>query len=192
MKSFPPDAFTPSTGKLGQLIYENPDRGISPRLEFSIEIPFEPFELADEDEEISTALWLSGLRVEAKSWRDLSETSCEDSSLKAAEGSIRMFNAMNPVEVSKLEFGAAEGGTIDISMEVEMDFELDGDEEYGVVTQELSAKLEIDGLRIATSIDKRLKSDPAAIASEIGGAIDLSAYGELEKVPGGVMLPIKI
>jgi hypothetical protein len=40
MSELPENAFKPASGKLGQLIFENPGAGIEPRLEFYIEIAF--------------------------------------------------------------------------------------------------------------------------------------------------------
>ena len=189
MKSFPPEAFAPLNGKLTQLIYENPDRGVAPRLEFALEIPFEPFELDDEEEEVTTALWISGIRPEVKSFRELAGQALGTSALTGSEGSVRLFHAMNPVELSELRFEAVGDGTVEVELQADIDFELDGDEEYGIVTISLKAPLEIHGLRIATSIDKRLNGDPDAICSEIGSLVDLSAYGAPERVPGGLVLP---
>ena len=106
------------------------------------------------------------------------------------DGSMRLFDAMNPVEVQKLEFGAISGGNVSVKVEGEVDFEIEGDEDYGVVRINLSCELEIGGLRVATSIDKRLKSDEAAITAEICDVVELGDHGSLEKVPGGVVFPI--
>ena len=189
MSEFADDAFTPASGKLGQLIYENPGKEIAPRLEFAIDIPFEAFEA--EDEEVSTSLWLNGIRPDVKSWAELEGTSCETKVLYQVDGSVMLFGEMNPVEISKLEFGKISGQTIEVSIEAEIDFEQGAEPDYGLVPLNLQMSLAVDSLRIATSLDKRFKSDPAAIAAEIGDAADLSAYGELEKVPGGMAYPVK-
>ncbi|MEM9478888.1 MAG: hypothetical protein AAGA58_04405 [Verrucomicrobiota bacterium] len=188
MKSFPPNAFAFSTGKLGHLVFENPDEATGPKLGYTLEINFEPFEL--EDEEVTTSVWLSGIPLPAKSWRDVASTSCDDSALNAIDGSMRLFNAMNPVFVDKLTFGESDGQTIEVTFEGEADFRMHGDEDYGTLPLNLSVKLDIDNLRIGTSIEKRLGGDPEAIAAEIQEVVDLSAYGELTKVPGGVVFPI--
>ena len=188
MKAFPAQAFVPKSSKLSQLIHENPERGMAPRLEFSIEIVFESFEL--EDEEVSTALWLSGLRSDVSDWRGLDSRSFQTRELGLIDGSIRLFQAMNPVEVSKLALGPISGNSVAADLEVEIDFEIEGDDEYGIVPLNLSCELEIADLRVATSIEKRLNGDAAAIRAEIASAVDIEAYGAMEKVPGGVLFPL--
>ena len=189
MKTFPDDAFIPEPGRLAQLIYENPDRGISPRLEFSVEIPFEDFEL--EGEEISTSLWLSGIQLPAKSWQELSSADADPAALARIDGSLRLFGAMNPVELTALKFSEIAASSIEVRLAIEVDFEAEGDDDYGIVPLELEAALAIGELKIATSIEKRLKGDAAAIAEAISDRVDLSVYGELEKVPGGVSYPLR-
>ena len=75
MSDLPENAFVPASGKLGQMIYENPGAGIEPRLEFFVEIAFRPFEY--DDEEIAPILRLNGILVEAKKWSDLAGQSLE-------------------------------------------------------------------------------------------------------------------
>ena len=188
MSSFPSTAFQPQPGKLGQLIYENPDRGVAPRLDLTIEVPFEPFELEDEDDEISTMLLLSGIRVEGKSWRDFANAAAD---VSLADGQVRLFGVHNPVELTSLTFGELDGQTISANLEFEIDFEMEGNDEYGIVPLTLEAKLEIGPLRIATSINKRLHGEADAIESELAGVVDFSAYGSIEKAPGGLEYPLR-
>ena len=44
MSDLPEDAFRATSGKLGQLIYENPSAGVDPELRFFLELAFRPFE----------------------------------------------------------------------------------------------------------------------------------------------------
>lgn len=187
MKHFPSNAFEPEPGKLNQLIFENPERGIAPRLEYSIELPFAPFELVDDADEISTVLRLSGIQAEAKSWRELEGKSAN---VRLSDGAIRLFDAHNPVELTSLTFGALSGTSIAVSLEISIDFELEGDPDYGEIERSLSAELEIGPLRVATSINKRFGGDEQLLAAEIGGVASLADYGPLTKAPGGLEYPL--
>ncbi|MFT5467922.1 MAG: hypothetical protein ACI8UO_003030 [Verrucomicrobiales bacterium] len=185
MNSFPTSAFQPQPGKLGHLVFENPDRGVAPRLELSIDLPFGPFEI--DDEEISTALLLSGIRVQGRSWRDF-ENAAADISL--ADGQVRLFGSHNPVELTSLTFGELSGQTISAKLEFEIDFEMEGNDEYGIIPLTLDAKLEIGRLRIATSINKRLNAEASEIERELAEIVDFAAYGAMEKAPGGLEYPL--
>ncbi|MEM7011720.1 MAG: hypothetical protein AAF585_09570 [Verrucomicrobiota bacterium] len=185
MSEFPENAFQPKPGKLGQLIYENPDRGVTPRLEFSIEAPFEPFEI--EDEEVETALLLSGIRISGSCWRELAGVAAD---VSLADGAVRLFGVQNPVEVSSLTFGDLSGTAIDVRLDCEIDFEMEGNDEYGIHSLTIETKLEIGPLRIATSMNKRLEGDGAAIAEQLNGVVNLSAHGPIEKAPGGLEYPL--
>ena len=71
-----------------------------------------------------------------------------------------------------------------------MDFEVEADSDLGQVPLSLNCDLEISPLKVATSLEKRHRDDLAAITNEVSGLVDLTAYGELQKVPGGVAFPI--
>ena len=190
MSALSDNAFSPEVGKLGQLVYENAARGIAPRLEFSMEIPFQPFEL--EDEELETALLLSGIRPGVKSWLELEDSTCSAEVLQSIDGSIRLIDEVHSVEIQKLQFHAIDGRSIAIAIDAEVECDLDDVTEDGILPLAFTATLSTDCLRVATTLDKRLKGDPAAITKEITDVVDLSVYGGLEKVPGGLVFPIKV
>ena len=73
----------------------------------------------------------------------------------------------------------------------EPDFEIEADrDDLEQVELRFDLPLVIDGLRVATSLEKRCNGDPAAISDAVAPLADLDHYGPLEKVPGGFVFPI--
>lgn len=192
MSELPENAFTPASGKLGQMIFENPGAGIAPRLEFYIEIAFQPFEF--DDEELSPILRLNGIQAEAKKWSDLAEQTMEfpyHPKPGSIDAGIHMFYVQNPADVTALKFGEITDGKLPVAFDTEVDFEIEADSELEQVSMSIQTLLEITPLKVATSLEKQHKGDVAAITTAVTGLVDLDAYAELEKVPGGFEFPIK-
>ena len=185
--------FSPISGKLGQLIFESPDSGLVPRLEFFIELEFQEAEI--DGESAKPFFRASNIVVDAKSWKDLEHSSYEFSWAPkpgSIEAAMVLFGEQNPADVVALNFGGAEAGKLSVSFETEVDFEIEADrDELGQVELSFSKfLLEIAPLKIATSLAKRCQGDSEAISKAISEIIDSSAYGAVSKVPGGFELPI--
>ena len=185
--------FSPISGKLGQLIFESPDSGLLPRLEFFIELEFQEAEI--DGELVKPFFRASNIVVEAKSWKDLENLSHEfpwAPKLGSIEAAMVLFGEQNPADVGALNFGGAEAGKLSVSFETEVDFEIEADrDELGQIELSFSDfPLEIAPLKIATSLAKRCEGDPEAISKAISEIIDSSVYGAVSRVPGGFELPI--
>ena len=152
-----------------------------------IELPFTEFEL--EDEPVETRLHLNEILLpDVRSWEELSGQSSPTP--ESIDGTLPLFDAHNPVEAFALTFGEREGQQIHVNIHVEIDFEQEGDDDYGVIERTFEAKLNIEPLRIATSLEKRLKGEEADILAAIRPAIEIDAYGPLAKAPGGFEMPL--
>lgn len=192
MSELPDGTFRPATGKLGQLIYENPGEGIEAHLQFFIEIAFEPFEL--DDEMLHPLLRISNIVVPARSWKDL-ENSGHDFPYAPKPGSVDgamiLFGEQNPADVTRLNFGACQDGKLVVQFSTEVDFEIEADrEDLEQIEFHFDLGLEVQPLRIATSLEKRYQGDPDEITNGIADLVDVNQYGPIEKVAGGFVLSL--
>lgn len=187
MSDLPEGAFQPAGGKLGQLIYENPGEGVEPHLQFFIEISFQPFEL--DDEVMNPLLRINQIVVPAKSWKDLENSEYEFPYAPkpgSVDGAVMLFGEQNPADVTKLKFGGCEDGKIAVQFATEVDFEIEADrDDLEQIEMEFDLSLEIQPLRVSTSLEKRCDGDADEIRKAVSEVIDLEAYGSLEKVAGG-------
>lgn len=191
MSNAPDGTFQATSGKLGQIIYENPDEGIAPQLRFFIEIAFAPFEW---DGETLTPLFRAdNIIVPVKSWRALTNTKHEfpwAPKPGSVEAAILLFGEHNPADVTALKFGPLTDGKLSAEFATEVDFEIEADrDDLEQIEFEFSLPLSIEPLRISTRLEKRCQGDEATIMSELASLIETDAYGDIEKVPGGFVLP---
>jgi len=188
MSDLPEGAFVPAEGKLGQMIFEDPGAGIAPRLEFFIEIAFQPFEI--DDEEVKPLFRGNNIIVpELRSWQALEKSVHEfpwAPKPGSVDGAVLLFGVHNPADVIKLEFGGISDGKIDVKFSTEVDFEVEADrDDLEQIELSFEMPLTIEPLRVATSIEKRCQGEESAIAAAIAEHVDLDKYGPIEKVPGG-------
>lgn len=192
MSDLPDDYFNPVEGKLGQLIYENPGDGIEPRLQFFIEIAFQPFEIGDEA--VSPILRVDNIVVEASSWKDLQSQTFEfpwAPKPGSVEAAVLLFGEHNPADVIKLAFGEISEGKLPVSFETEVDFEIEADrDDLEQVEMEFDLALTPQPLRVSTSLEKRCQGDETEIHKAISDLVRISDYGEIEKVPGSFVFPV--
>ncbi|MDF1825001.1 MAG: hypothetical protein P1U68_10185 [Verrucomicrobiales bacterium] len=192
MSDLPEEYFKPVSGKLGQLIYENPADGVGPRLQFFVEIAFAPFEI--DDESVSPILRVDNIVVEAGSWKSLQDRVVDFPYAPkpgSVEGAVLLFGEHNPADVTKMNFGKVEDGKVIVSFETEVDFEIEADrDDLEQVEMSFDLALAVEPLRISTSLEKRCQGDEAAISAEVGKLVDLESYGEIEKAPGGFIYPV--
>lgn len=190
MSDEPGDILLPKSGKLGQLIFENPGAGIEPRLEFFVEIGFGTIET--EEEELSPILRLNNILTGAKSWRELAGRKLEfpyHPKPGSIDAGVHLFHVQNPADVTALQFGDMVEGKMPVAFDTEIDFEIEADSEWGQIELSVDQLLEIGPLRVATSIEKRHQGDLDAITAEVASLVDLEAYDALEKVSGGFEFP---
>jgi hypothetical protein len=192
MSELPDGAFQPAGGKLGQMIFENPGEEIDPHLQFFIEIAFQPFEL--DDEVLSPLLRINNIVVPAKSWKDLAESGHEFPYAPkpgSVDGAVMLFGEQNPADVTQLQFGECQDGKIAVQFSTEVDFEIEADrEDLEQIEMNFDLLLEVQSLRISTSLEKRCDGDEDAIVSAVVGLVDLEVYGPLEKVAGGFVFSV--
>lgn len=187
------EVLRPQSGKLGQLIFENPGAGIDPRLEFFVEIGFATIET--DEGELSPILRLNHILTGARSWRELAGQKLEfpfHPRPGSIDAGVHLFHVQNPADVTFLQFGEVADGKIPVVFDTEIDFEIEADSEWGQVEISVNQPLEIGPLRVATSIEKRHKGDLEAITAEVASLVDLEAYDSLEKVSGGFEFPSSV
>lgn len=195
MEAIPDNAFVSSSGKLGQLVKEEPESAAGVQLVFFVEIAFEKFEW--QGQELAPILRVNGLNPEGvKQWRALERQRYEfpyapkPGSLDAG---IHLFQVQNPADVTALQFGAMDStGKLPVQFEAEVDFEIEADMEWEQVELQIDCALEVASLKIATSIDKKCPGDESAIYEMLGDVIDTEAYESMVRVPGGLEMPIKL
>lgn len=187
MSERPVGIFETVSGKLGQSVYENQAKGCEPELRFFVEIAFVPFEWDGEGHR--PLLRIDNLLVPVESWQGLSEQvydfpyAPKPGSLESA---VLMFGEHNPADVTRIEFGAIENGKLNCAFETEVDFEIEADrDDLEQIEMSLNLLLDVEPLRVSTSLEKRCKGDAAQIAGAVKNVVDLSKYGSLEKLPGG-------
>lgn len=184
--------FVPVGGKLGQILFENPEEEIAIRLEFFIEIAFQSFEI--DGEELKPLFRADRIVVPVKSYRQLAGETFEfpwapkPGSVGAA---MLLFREHNPADVTQIRFGEFNDGSIRAAFSTEVDFEIEADrDDLGQIEFEFDLDLSVDSLRVATGLEKRHQSDPDMIANAAAPAVALADYGTIEKIPGGFAFPV--
>lgn len=188
------DQFQPKAGRLGQLITESAVSETGLRLEFFIEIDFAEAEI--DGETVTPFFRVSQIAVPVQSWCGLANTEHEfpwAPKPGSVDAAMLLYGIQNPADVVALRFGEIDGEKITVSFKTEVDFEIEADrDELGQIEIELSGfALDIQPLRIATSLEKRCDSDPDGIRNAISAAVDLSDYGPVTKASGGFILEAK-
>lgn len=190
MSDLPEGTFQPQSGKLGQTVFKSPGDS-APELRFFVEISFRPFDWDDESQ--SPLLRIDNLTAPVKSWTELAERSFEfryAPNPGSVEAAVLMFGCHNPADVTGIEFGAIEDGRLPCRFETEVDFEMEaGREDLEQVEMAFDLLLQVEPLRVSTSLEKQCDGDPDAIREIVGQAVDFSQYGEIEKVSGGYVFP---
>ena len=186
------DDLVPVSGKLGQLIFEDPGAGIAPRLEFFIEIALMPVDV--DGEEMKPLFRANNILVaEVRSGKGLESTAPEfpwAPKPGSVDAAVLMFGVHNPADVTALKFGAVSDGKIAVSFSTDVDFEVEADrDDLQQVELSFEMALTIEPLRVATSLEKRCQGDESAITAAVAEWVELSDYGALEKVPGGYAFP---
>lgn len=189
-KKFPPDAFQPEQGYLEPIIFENSSVGIPLGLHYTISFPFAPFDL--EGEEVSTELVLDLIDLPVRSWRELAGHA-HDFPVYPAEGcidgSVYLFHAHNPVNVTRLSFGSIKGLSIPVTIDLSIDFTVEGDEAYGVPVMQWEAELEITPLKAINRVQEECGNDPERLARHIQQLVDLAAHGAPVVEDGTILFP---
>ncbi len=187
MSEFPPNAFSATGGTLSQWVVDDPENGVDPHVVFSLEIAFAPFEVGEES--VETALWLGGLDPSVAHWRELAGRApfADPSELDA---SLRLFGSINPVELSRFKFGEAGAASLEVSLSGEIDFEMEGHDEFGRHHLDVAIPVEAGPLRVSKAIETRCERDETAIDAFLRPHLDLSGFGPLEKAPGSWTYPV--
>jgi hypothetical protein len=187
MSERPEGIFETASGKLGQTVYENQAEGCGPELRFFVEIAFVPFEW--DDEAHRPLLRIDNLLVPVKNWQGLAGQAYEFPYAPkpgSLESAVLMFGEHNPADVTRIKFGAIDNGKLNCVFETEVDFEIEADrDDLEQIEMSLNLSLDVEPLRVSTSLEKRCQGDADQIAGAIKNVVDLSKYGNLEKLPGG-------
>ena len=102
-----------------------------------------------------------------------------------------LFGEQNPADVTRLQFGECQVGKIAVQFSTEVDFEIEADrEDLEQIEMNFDLLLEVQPLRISTSLEKRCDGDEDAIVSAVVRLVDLEVYGPLEKVAGGFVFSV--
>ena len=108
------------------------------------------------------------------------------------EAAIPLFYEQNPADVTEIEFGKGQEGSIGVKFQTEVDFEIEADrDDLGQVALEFDLPLRVEPLRVSTALEKRWNGDAADITRAVGAVVDLEGHGDLEKVPGGFQFPVQ-
>ncbi|HEX7898538.1 MAG TPA: hypothetical protein VF950_12310 [Planctomycetota bacterium] len=134
-------------GTLHALIFENLKIGLPRALFYDLEIPLAPFDsgLPGDAPDIAKRFRLNFLQLPAPDWRRLDGRTFELEA-DAADGSIYLGNAHNPVDLPRLEFRNLEGCRFQVEARLNCDFEFENVALSDTV--ELATTVEFKGLRI--------------------------------------------
>lgn len=152
--AFPDELLIPESGWLSGFMKSG--RGFRPngRGEYTAIIPLRPFELPrghrHAGEPVTTSLQFEGLRLPAERVRDLADASfefSEDDAQSIVVGELQIAFSYVPLVLHRLTLGSLDGGSVDATFEMRMDFEDEnGGDESGFLTRDAIVKtsLELD------------------------------------------------
>ena len=187
MSERPEGTFEMASGKLGQMVYENPAAGTGPELRFFVEIDFHPFEW--DGAEHAPKFRIDNISLPVKSWKKLVGREFEfpyAPKSGSVDAAVLMFQEHNPADVIRIFFGELKEERLRCQFETEVDFEIEADrDDLEQIEMSFNLMLEIEDLRVSTGLEKRCQGDPDILTELVGDVVDLSNYGSLEKVPGG-------
>lgn len=132
-------------GRLGAEVFENSFAGIEPRVQFSIHLPLLPFEF--EGERQDTEVVLEAIRLDVDDWRRAASQTFRfptNPTPGYVDGSVYLDHVHNPVDVTRIRFGAYEDGCIPATLRLTIDFTYEGPDHLGVVEAEWEVELTID------------------------------------------------
>lgn len=136
---------SPRLGQMSSRVFENPAIGIQSAIFCDIEIPIEPIEYSEEVYE--TSVRLEFIRFPVSAWR-LLEGQAFDFPINPTDGyidgSIYLAHTHNPVDVTRIEFGAMENGQVMAKLDMLFDFEYEGLDEFGRFSKTWQVKLSFD------------------------------------------------
>ena len=127
----------PMEGTITAEVFENEHLKIPPTLMFSIEVPLEPFQFPmedmpdeDKDEVIETSVQLDTIGIPVEDdWRGMAGQTYEfpvNPEDGYIDGSVYLGYEHNPVDATKLAFGAIEGSVISCRISLAFAFALRG------------------------------------------------------------------
>src|SRR5688572_4069016 len=126
MKKFNPELLESKAGRLDALIFKNSYLNIPETLFYKIQIDLKEFFF--ENRSIETSLILDFVRFDISKIKEL-ENKVFEYPINPVEGyidgSIYLFGAHNPFDVSKIEFKKWNNGSIDTILHYDIDFEFE-------------------------------------------------------------------
>ena len=153
MKTFDTAILKANDAYIDATIFENKHTKIPKTLFFKIYVPFEAFEIDGETEE--TGFRLDFIRMEIKSLRDLENKTYEfpvNPEEGYIDGSMYLFNAHNPVDVTRRAFGKISHGAITATLTYMIVFEFEQTGYSNVNETELTVSVAFGDLLIDTDI----------------------------------------
>ena len=149
MQDFDNSKIKSSGGELKGMIFENKFLKIPLQLTFSIDIHLEEIQLDDFKEK--TSIVLDFINFKINSLEELEHSSLEfpinplDGYI---DGSMYLFNAHNPVDVTKIEFDKFVDNAIEVKVHYVIDFEYEGTPYKKTEITFLKTKLNLNKFRV--------------------------------------------
>ena len=141
-------------------------------------MPLAPFEI--EGKVVESAFRLDFIRFAGvRSWRQLSGRSFGfpiNPKPGYIDGSMYLFDVHNPVDVTKIDFGIAEGLILPAKLELAIDFRYEGPEEYGYPEIEFEEQLQIGSLRFLKNLFPEKIGNVDEVIRMVQQHVDLEDY----------------
>ena len=127
--------FHPDSGTLEVEIFDSPQITKEVFLSLVIKIEFqEPMDPDVEDDDYRVNAIIIGIPVPHNDWRRLADSSIEITTISGAgpfEGSIEYYEFWNAIDISRIEFGAFQNGTVITNLTGQLDFTVEGLARFG-------------------------------------------------------------
>lgn len=140
----------PLDGVFAAQVFEN---ALAPRdVYFSISIPLAPFTF--ENEEVDTMVGLDFIRFPT-TWRSLAGNTYTfpiNPTPGFVDGSLYLDNVHNPVDVSRIKFGRFTESSVDVDLDIQIDFTYEGPSHLGKPKATWSVKLTFDASAMDTAL----------------------------------------
>jgi len=124
--------FKPLPSRLTSQVFENEFLKIPPTLVFGIELPLEPFNYGGR--ETRTEVRLDHIRFAVTALRELAGREFRfpvNPSPGYIDGSVYVGDAHDPADVTRIKFGSLSGGKLPAEIDIQFDFEYEGNDELG-------------------------------------------------------------
>jgi hypothetical protein len=184
MKYFDPDLIRPIGGVISAVIFENKHIGIPKTLFYNIQIDLKNMIISEDT--IATVISLEFITMNIRSLKELENKSFDfpiNPTDGYIDGSMYLFSAHNPFDVTRIEFGSISGNMIQATFYYSIDFEFEGTGYLKTKDLKLITSLKFGNLSIDPDILKPKKANFEKSKKLLSDFTEVLDYG-LPKIDG--------